>query len=81
MTTARFACGHRPTMAAVHLLGILPPIRPTNQMVSRLFVFSLTGFDTTSLIGQYFSSGYFGAIAAAMLLSEVLAIAELQPFE
>ena len=81
MTTAGFACGHRLAMAAVHLLGILPPIKPTNQMVSRLFGFSLTGFDATSLIGQYFSSWYFGAIAAAMLLSKVPAITELQPFE
>ena len=41
----------------------------------------LTGFDyTTLLIDQYLSSGYFLAIVAAMLVSMVGAIAELQPF-
>ena len=36
---ARFACGHRPAMAAVQLFGILPPIRPTDQMASSIFGF------------------------------------------
>ena len=30
----------RLAMAAVHLFDILPPIKPTNQMASRLFVIS-----------------------------------------
>ena len=34
-----YACGHRPTMAAVHLFSTLPPINITNQMASRLFGF------------------------------------------
>ena len=36
---AGFPCGHRPAMAAVHLFSILPLIKPTNQMASRLFGF------------------------------------------
>ena len=67
-------------MAPVLLLGILPPIKPTNQKAKRLFRFSQAGFDITLLICQYFSSTYFWAIDAAMLLSMVAAIAELQPF-
>ena len=66
-----------PAIAAVHLFNILPLIKPINHMASRFF---LTGFDTTLLIGQYFSFGYFLAIAAAMLQGKVAAIAKLQPF-
>ena len=39
-----------------------------------------TGFDTSLLIGQYFSSLYFRAIAMASLLIMVMSIAELQLF-
>ena len=38
-TRARFACGIRPAMAAVQLFGILPLIKPTNQMASSIFGF------------------------------------------
>ena len=76
---AEFACGDSLAIAAVPLFCILPLIKPTNQMVKRLFGFSPTGFDTT-LLGQYFLSGYFWAMATATLLSMVAAIAKLQPF-
>ena len=136
-TIARFACGQCPAMAAVHLFGILPLMKPTNQMsslfaglektenfqlwaefssygpnqIAKLYqnsvqggIFPLifgwkkifladfrtecdlkislaqpiwilpTGFDTTLLIGQYFSSAYIWAIAAAMLQSRATAV-------
>ena len=76
----RWACCHRPDMTAVHLFGILLLLKATNQMANRLFQISPTGFDTALLIGKYFSSGYLWAIAVAMLLSKVVAIAQLQPF-
>ena len=61
-------------MAAVHLFSNLPQIKTTNQMASRLFRFSRLVL-IQSAIGQYFSSLYFWAIAAAMLQSKVAAIA------
>ena len=39
-TRAEFAFGYPTAIAAAQLYGILPQIRPTNQMASRLFRFS-----------------------------------------
>ena len=43
---AKLACGKHTAMAAVYLFGILPLIKPTNQMARRIFRLSLF-FDTT----------------------------------
>ena len=60
-------------MAAVPLFCILPAIKSNG-----LFGFFATGFDTTLLIGQYFSYGYFWAIVWWCLVLEELRVTDLE---
>ena len=73
---AECACGYPPLfICLVFSLRLNRPIKWREEYSD-----FPTGFDTILLIGQYFSSGYFWAIAEAMLHSMVEAIAELQKF-
>ena len=75
-----FPCGYRPAMAAVHLFFYSPSDKTNQSNGEWAILIFPTGFDTALLIGQYFSSGWFWAIASAMLLNKVMATAKEQPF-